>query len=316
MGSEMATSQDFVNWICSHELNPRFLMYVLLSEHSTFGSFASGTTHQTIYFPEVKAFHICMPCRHQQDQVVNVLSAYDELIENNARRIEILEEMAQAIYREWFVEFRYPGHEDVPLVDSELGPIPEGWVVRNLGQVAKNFDRLRRPLSSLERATMQGPFPYYGAAKVFDYVNDFLFDGTYLLVAEDGSVIDAGGFPVLQYVSGRFWANNHTHVLQGSEVSTEYLYLLLSSTNVSGLVTGAAQPKINQGNLNRITVLVPTTPLLDAMKAVVAPIFDLMGNLGLSNESLRKTRDLLLPRLISGEIDVSGLDIELADSPV
>ena len=204
--------------------------------------------------------HIDLPSMEFQRCIGQVLADFDELIENNSRRIEILEEIAQAIYREWFVEFRYPGHEDVPLVDSELGPIPEGWVVRNLGQVAKNFDRLRRPLSSLERATMQGPFPYYGAAKVFDYVNDFLFDGTYVLVAEDGSVIDAGGFPVLQYVSGRFWANNHTHVLQGSEVSTEYLYLLLSSTNVSGLVTGAAQPKINQGNLNRITVLVLNRP--------------------------------------------------------
>jgi type I restriction enzyme S subunit len=136
MGRPMATSQDFVNWVCSEELDHRFLKYVLLAEHETFLRFASGTTHQTIYYPEVKAFHVCRPPIGLQRRIADVLSAIDDLIENNRRRIELLEQMAQAIYREWFVHFRYPGHEDAALVDSSLGPIPEGWHVKPLGTLA------------------------------------------------------------------------------------------------------------------------------------------------------------------------------------
>src|SRR5207249_3233181 len=108
-------------------------------------------------------------------------------------------------------------------------------------------------LSSMERAEMKGSYPYYGAAKIFDYINDYIFDGRYLLVAEDGSVITEERKPVLQIATGRFWVNNHTHVLQGkSPVTTNLLYLSLREVDITGFITGAAQPKITQANLNRI----------------------------------------------------------------
>jgi type I restriction enzyme S subunit len=163
----------------------------------------------------------------------------------------------------------------------------------------------------MERSTMAGPYPYYGAAKIFDYVNNYIFDGTYLLVAEDGSVITSEGFPVLQYVTGRFWANNHTHILQGDGVSTEYLYLALSRFPISGHVTGAAQPKVTQGNLNRIPVLEPSATVRKALDELLAPAFQLMRRLDDANSSLRATRNLLLPRLISGEIDTSTLNVSV-----
>jgi type I restriction enzyme, S subunit len=181
---------------------------------------------------------------HDQLKISAILSAYDDLIENNLRRIKILEEMAQLIYREWFVHFRFPGHEKIKMVNSPLGKIPEGWKVKCLGDVTENFDKLRKPLSSMDRAKRNGLYPYYGAAKIIDYIDDYIFDGTYLLIAEDGSVITNEQKPVLQYVEGKFWANNHVHILKGKGIiSTEHLYLALSEVNISGYITGAAQPK-------------------------------------------------------------------------
>ena len=245
-----------------------------------------------------------------QRKIAAILSAYDRLIENNTRRIEILEEMARSIYREWFVNFRFPGHEQVKMVDSELGLIPEGWEVKKLGEVSLNFDNKRKPLSSLQRAKIQGKYPYYGAAKIFDYINNYIFEGRYLLVAEDGSVITKDRRPVLQLVDEKFWVNNHTHVIQGKEaISTNFLYLFMSDLDISGYITGAAQPKINQTNLNRIPIIVPRQIVLKQFNAIIDSLLIQVKNLKLKNANLRQTRDLLLPRLISGEIDVENLDI-------
>jgi type I restriction enzyme S subunit len=225
-----------------------------------------------------------------------------------------LEEMARSLYREWFVKFRFPGHQKVKMVNSPLGKIPEGWKVSTLGNESKNFDRMRKPLSKMEREKRPGPYPYYGAAKVFDHIDDFIFNGIYLLIAEDGSVVTPDRKPVLQYVNGKFWANNHTHVLQGKEpISTEFLHLVLSQLDISGYITGAAQPKITQENLNRIPVLVPSSDLLTNFNEIVELIYRSIVLTEEKNKVLRQTRDLLLPKLISGKLDVSELDIKTAN---
>lgn len=257
------------------------------------------------------SFPIPLPPLPAQRKIAAILSAYDDLIENNTRRIKILEDMAQTLYREWFVHFLFPGHADVPMVESPLGPIPEGWKVKNFGEVSLNFDRQRKPLSGKARSTMQGEYPYYGAAKVLDHINDYLFDGRYLLIGEDGSVVTEHGKPVLQLVTGKFWVNNHTHVVQGkAPISTNFLYLFMSNVVISGYVTGTAQPKINQQNLNRIPVISPPQSVLEKFNQMIEPNFNNIVALNLKNVNLQQTRDLLLPKLISGEIDVSELDIE------
>ena len=279
-------------------------------ETQAFQTESSTSMADYINLRDQRQMRVTMPPLDVQRKIAAVLAAYDELIENNLRRIEILEETAQVVYREWFVNFRFPGHEAVALVDSPLGPIPDGWDKSTVGEAAENFDRLRKPLSKMQRAEMQGAYPYYGAAKVFDYVNDYIFDGEYLLVAEDGSVVTLDGHPVLQLASGKFWANNHTHILRGSAVSTHHLYLALSRVQIMGYVTGAAQPKITQGALNRVPLLVPPPPTRDQFDQLIRPMFGLRQNLLVQNENLRSTRDLLLPRLVSGEIDLSELEIE------
>ena len=126
-----------------------------------------------------------------------------------------------------------------------------------VGELVMNFDRLRKPLSSREREKRKGPYPYYGAACVFDYVDDYLFDGDYILLGEDGTVINEDGTPVLQRISGKTWVNNHAHVLRNSEIiDFDYLYYALKNSNFTSAVTGAVQPKISQANMNSVKILI------------------------------------------------------------
>lgn len=296
-------------------IDGRFLLYQFLGPQwrgEVTKRLNIGSTVDRVPLIDFPSFPIHLPPLDVQRRIAAVLAAYDELIENNLRRIEVLEDMARAVFREWFVNFRFPGHEAVRLIDSRLGPIPDGWDESTVGEAAANFDRRRKPLSKMQRAAMHGEYPYYGAAKVFDHVDDYIFDGEYLLVAEDGSVVTAEGYPVLQLACGKFWANNHTHILQGVTVSTHHLYLVLSRVQVMGYVTGAAQPKITQGALNRIPLVVPPQSIRDRFDDFVRPMFGLRQNLLDQNASLRSTRDLVLPKLVAGEIDVSEVDIETA----
>ena len=124
-----------------------------------------------------------------------------------------------------------------------------------VGELIVNFDSKRKPLSSLEREKKKGKYPYYGATQIFDYIDDYIFDGEYILLGEDGTVINSDGSPVLQLAKGKFWVNNHAHVLRNSElIDFNYLYYRLKSTNFSSAVTGAVQPKISQANLYAIEI--------------------------------------------------------------
>ena len=142
-----------------------------------------------------------------------------------------------------------------------------------------------------------------------DYVDRYLFDGIYLLLGEDGTVVDSKGFPILQYVEGKFWVNNHAHIITGKNGFTgETLYLLFSLTNVQSIVTGAVQPKISQANLSKVPVIIPSMAELEAFDSVIQPIFAQIRNLRAENDRLAVTRNTLLPRLISGELDVSNFN--------
>ncbi|KAA3665626.1 restriction endonuclease subunit S, partial [Pectobacterium carotovorum] len=233
----------------------------------------------------------------EQREIAVTLSAIDDKIANNTAINHHLEQMAQAMFKSWFIDFEPFG-----------GKMPDDWREGTLGDIIKLFDFKRVPLSSSQRDKMTKIYPYYGAATLMDYVDDYLFDGIYLLLGEDGTVIDDLGFPILQYVWGKFWVNNHAHVLQGQNGFTvESLYILLKQTSVASIVTGAVQPKINQTNLKALGVLIPSAEIIKQFNTVLSPLFTKIRANQDENLRLAEIRDALLPKLISGELSVANL---------
>ena len=293
-----------------------------LLNQATGSTFPNVSARQlaTIWWPPLKL--------SEQRAIAHILGTLDDKIELNRRMNETLEAMARALFKSWFVDFdpvrakmegRHTGlPQDIAdlfpdrLVNSEMGKIPEWWEVASLGTVIEIHDRKRIPLNKHQRAQRQGPYPYYGAAGIMDYVNDFLFDGVYVLSGEDGSVVDAHGHPVVQYVWGKFWVNNHAHVLKGrKDISEEHLYLLLQRANITAFVTGAVQPKLNQRNLKAIPLVLPTGPACRVFSGLVAPLFARVRHNADESERLVALRDTLLPKLISGEIRVGDAEMAL-----
>jgi len=297
-GIEGVSDSDFIYYLS------KTLRFRGSAENSMVG--ASGRQRADTNF--VRNLKVTVPPLPSQRKIASILSAYDDLIENNLKRIKLLEEKAQLTYEEWFVRMKFPGYETTP-INKETG-LPEGWGQFSLGELIVNFDSQRIPISRMQREEMQGKYPYYGAASILDYVNDYIFNGRYVLMGEDGTVITNNGYPKLQFVQGKFWVNNHAHVLQGARISNEFLYLFLNQYPIQGHVTGVAQPKINQKNMNRISVVKSPQTTQDSFDAIVKPIFDTIFNLQYQNLILKESRDIFLPRLMTGMIDVEQMKLK------
>ena len=251
---------------------------------------AVGGVRGSMPWEEFAKMRLPVPSLEKQHQIVRAYQIVADRIAIKRRINDNLLATAQAVYKAWFVEYKPFG-----------GNCPISWRVGSVDEIAEFFDSMRKPLSSLERADMARIYPYYGAVSIVDYVDDYIFDGEYLLLSEDGIyVVDDSGHPLLQHIIGKFWANNHAHILKGKAGFTEdSLYLFLSNTNMSPIVTGAAQPKINQANLKSFPITIPDSEVLDRFNSIVHPLFD--GKLNNEKEirKLETIRELLLSRLVS-----------------
>ena len=194
-----------------------------------------------------------------------------------------------------------------PYTTSDV--LPSEWKIGTIGDIIETHDSKRIPLSGAIRNNMKDKiYPYYGAASLMDYVDNYIFDGKYLLLGEDGTVVDELGFPILQYVWGKFWVNNHAHILAGKHgYNVESLYMLFKHTPVKSIITGAVQPKISQANLKSLEIVIPPKDLIIAFNNKVKAIFTKIRNNEDENKYMTTIRDTLLPRLMSGEIDVSSI---------
>ncbi len=253
---------------------------------------ASGTSIKHTSPKTIKDYKFFLPPLPEQKAIAEVLSSLDDKIELLHRQNKTLEDMAQALFRKWFVE------------DAN-----EGWEFGKLGDVVEIFDSKRIPLSKIERQKMKDGdslYPYYGAAQVMDYINDYIFEGEYILMAEDGTVKAGEGYPVLQYTSGKFWVNNHTHVLKAKKpYDNFFIWHFLLKLNIERYITGAVQPKINQTNL--VSIDFPKYPheLVYKFQDTVESVFDKNRKNKSQIRTLKKLRDILLPKLMSGKARIS-----------
>ena len=264
-------------------------------------SIASGSAQPDLPHTTFKKIKIWFPEIDIQRKIASTLDQYELAIENNNKRIRLLAQMAENLYKEWFVRFRFPGYKDVEFD----GTLPIGWQYQPISESMDFFDSQRVPLSSMQRDGMEKIYPYYGAAKLMDYVDDYLFDGEYLLLGEDGTVVTTDGFPVLQLVNDKFWVNNHAHVIRGKgNLSTRFLYLTFCRFPITGVVTGSAQPKISKGRLEKLKILVPDAITMEHFNNLINPMFDEINVLKKQVIRITKQRDMLLPRLMSGKLKV------------
>ena len=314
LGRQMAFNQSCYGLRANSKTTNNFLYYLLKYKLRSIQSNTHGSVFSTITKDTFKVLKAIIPIDiEEQKAIAKVLSDLDEKIETNNKINKTLEEMAQAIFKQWFIDFEFTNEEGKPyrssggeMVESELGMIPKGWEISELGKIIELFDFKRIPLSKNEREKREKIYPYYGAAALMDYVDNYIFDGIYILMGEDGTVVNDDGYPILQYVWGKFWVNNHAHVIKGKcNIPDEFIYILLRNTNVKTIVTGAVQPKINQQNLKSLKIVLPSDKkMLVEYENIVKRIFEQIRVLADENEKLISIRDTLLPKLMSGEIRV------------
>lgn len=300
-----------------NRINPTWLYYYFMSpEWKVFVAkhTVKGSTVDRISVEAFPSYKIPLIERKKQDDVVKILKSIDDKIENNNTICSELESMAKTLYDYWFVQFDFPDENGKPyrtsggeMVWNEQlkREIPKGWGVTNIGKITANFDSRRIPLSQNERNSMKGDIPYYGATGVMDYVDQFIFDGQYVLFAEDGSVMDSDGYPIVQMIWGKTWINNHAHVLEGCNgYSNELLYFVLKDIPVIKIMTGSIQKKINQDNLN--TCQIPQIPheIANRFTSILKTFFYRLRAIEIENSELTKLRDWLLPMLMNGQATV------------
>ena len=280
-----------------------FVYYLICSDvirESAIKSMVGTSGRQRVQTNVLENLILSLPLLDVQKKIAGVLGALDDKIELNNKINQNLEAQAQALFKSWFIDFEPFG-----------GKMPNDWKIGKVDDIVDLYDSQRIPLSNNQRSKMKKIYPYYGATSVMDFVEEYIFDGKYLLLGEDGTVIDNKGFPILQYVWGKFWVNNHAHIMTGKNGFTvESLYLFFKQTNVKEIVTGAVQPKINQSNLKALKVRIPTHIVMNEFNQITAPLFSLFRRNTEENFRLAELRDTLLPKLMYGEIDVDNVKID------
>ena len=275
--------------------------------------------------PFLEHFEFGLPERSEQEAIAVTLDLFDELIKNNRRRVEVLEEMVRAIYREWFVRLRFPGHENVELVDSELGLIPGGWVLSTCGEELE-FIGGGTPSKQVDDFWTEGTVPWYTPSDLtksrWRYAASPELDITEAGVAKSsarkfpaGSVLmtSRATLGVLAIATTEATTNQGFIVILPDERwSPGYMreWLAAHEVELAALGTGATFKEITKGAFKRFPFVLPTRDVLNAYRAATNPIESKIENLERAIRVLAGMRDLLLPKLVTGQVDVSRLDLD------
>jgi type I restriction enzyme, S subunit len=293
---------------------------------------AVGATMPNLNTGILEDIPLFLPSFSYQQKAVAILTAYDDLIENNTRRIAILEEMAQAIYREWFVNFRFPGHEKVKLINSPLGKIPEGWNWAKLKDVCDSVNygytasankevevgpRFLR-ITDIVPTTIDWENVPYCEVDEDDAEKYALHEGD-IVIARTGATTGYAKRLHKRHPKSVF-ASYLVRIVPNDAVGKHYIGLIVESDDYKAFIKrnlgGAAQPQANAQVLTSLEVLVPSPDVIAAFDRQIEPMADQKEILQVKNRNLRKTRDLLLPKLISGQLDVEELDIDSGQNAV
>lgn len=306
----------------SERLSVRFLCYAINQQLRLLKTMSSGSTTKFLTIRMLHNLDIPCPEIEVQDRIVNVLGTIDDLIENNQKQIKLLEEAARRLYKEWFVDLRFPGYEDTPIVDG----VPEGWKKCLLGDINCSLESGSRPKGGIDASLVDG-VPSIGAENViglgcYNYSSEKLITKDFfskmkrgklcdkdILIYKDGAYIGRtslfqDGFPHLEAA-----VNEHVFLLHAADEHIQYylfftLYQQEYYQKMQKLNKNAAQPGINSKAMMSLPVLLPTEDILDGFDSFATPLMHKIFNLAKQNRRLELARDRLLPKLMSGEIEV------------
>lgn len=318
------------------DLLPEFLFYFLSSQRGReeLEARAVGATMANLSAGAVRLVSVPVPSRETQRKIASVLSAYDDLIENNRRRIEVLDEMAQRIYHEWFVDLRYPGREEAPLAQSELGPIPRGWCVRRVEELAEcdrglSWDREQEAeegpvrvitIPNVQRRLVRSGFTHLDGVPPKQVERYVLREGDIVLVGSNGNPDRVGDAVRMPALSNLLFASFLMRVRPMDTCSSpSLLYAQLRDRRVRSAWQSSAIGATSLRNL-RITTLRdtrvawPTDRVASEAERVLTPIFRTQDQLDRQSDSLREARDLILLRIITGVVDVGDLEIDVEET--
>ena len=294
----VAFNQDLKAVTCADFVETEFLYYWLKANSYEILGRADEAGHGTkrIQTDRLLSLPIRIPSPLVQRRIAGILSAYDDLIENNQRRIKILEEMARSLYREWFVHFRFPGHDKVKMVPSSLGPIPQGWEVKKLGEVLElNYGKALK--SDTRR---EGQIPVFGSSGIVGSHDTSLVKGPGIIVGRKGNVgsvfwSDADFFPI------------DTAYFVTSSLPLRFMFYELQTKNF--INNDAAVPGLSRHQAYSLETVIPPTDLLIRFCRLANVFEQQASKLRLQIENLRCTRDLLLPRLLLGQVELNSMDV-------
>ena len=301
---ESAINQDLKIVRAKENVDTLYLYYAFLNYEREILKLSSGTTVKGITLNLLNEIEFVIPDIKEQRVIV---SKIEELFSELDKGIEDLKTAQQQLktYRQSVLKWAFEGKLTNENVKD--GVLPKGWEIMKFGEVVNNYDGKRRPLSRIVRATRQGEYRYYGATDIVDYIDDFLFDGKYLLIGEDGANLVSKSRPLAFLVEGKFWVNNHAHIVQTKELlNIDFLSYYFNSLNLAEYVTGTAQPKLNQSNLNKIPIPIPKieeqskiVQELESRLSVADKMEESIAHSLLQAESLRQS---ILKKAFSGEL--------------
>ena len=311
--SEGGCSSDVLVFRAKNGHCPSFLYTVLMQDaffdHAMSG--AKGSKMPRGDKDQIMRYELPTFTPTEEENIGNMMVDIMSKIKVNRQINDNLEAMAKQLYDYWFVQFDFPNEDGKPYKSSGGAmvwneklkrEIPKSWSDCKLKEFINLFDSKRIPLSNKDREGRKGFYPYYGATGIMDYVDDYIFDGDFILLAEDGSTSDASGFPIVQYIWGKNWVNNHAHIiLPKNEQYTMFAYQMLKSIPAKQIETGSIQKKISQENLCGYNMILPLSSLMEKYERVISPLWEKRKLCIEEINNLTKQRDELLPLLMNGQ---------------
>ena len=290
----MATYNGFTKRMrpITNRVLPEYIGYYmrLPNFRGEFRAFSTMTTRASLRNEDLLGLEVKLPSIEIQKQIADILSAYDDLIENNQKQIKLLEEAAQRLYKEWFVDLRFPGHENTKIVDG----VPEGWrrgLLKELISVNYGKDHKKAP--------DDGNIPVYGSGGLMRKCNKSLFSGEAVLIPRKGSLNN------IMYVDETFWTVDTMFYATMKQPHTAiFVYFFVKAFDMYSMNIGAAVPSMTTKILDAMDVVIPDKETLEKFDKYAKVYFNKIKTLQGQNERLKTARDLLLPKLMSGEVEV------------